>query len=474
MPNPKDNLKNLLKITLTLLTAIVMSVGILKPEILNGTPASPAVGNWYQQFMPDLNGKPVSDIMFVDSLTGYGVTGDGVSGDTNFIIKTTNSGNNWSIVSTTGGDFSRVFFLNPDTGYVSGILNSFGAYLIKTTNAGANWTLVNVPSGIFIRDIHILNNDTMWLVHESVMKSIYRTTNGSVSWEQQFLDPNPLTKVYMYNGRLGFFSTDFKTYRTTNSGLNWNEINGEKGFRDIYFADSLTGWKADTYIGINDTNIRKTTNGGLNWYRQKLPTGGFISSSYALNIAGINKDTLFAVGGYVQFPNGQYRGIIYRTINGGNNWFYQIPDTTINIPIYSFVDFTSKSNGWAFLSLPVMSIHTTNGGDPIWITTIEAINNEVPKQFRLEQNYPNPFNPKTNIKYSILSNVKGEMSNVSLIVYDITGREIAILVNTEQNPGTYLTEWNASGYSCGVYFYKLSVTAGKEVFTETKRMMLIK
>lgn len=73
-----------------------------------------------------------------------------------------------------------------------------------------------------------------------------------------------------------------------------------------------------------------------------------------------------------------------------------------------------------------------------------------------------------------MSNVKGEMSNVSLIVYDITGREIAILVNTEQNAGTYLTDWNASGYSSGVYFYKLSVTTGKEVFTETKKMLMVK
>jgi hypothetical protein len=101
----------------------------------------------------------------------------------------------------------------------------------------------------------------------------------------------------------------------------------------------------------------------------------------------------------------------------------------------------------------------------------------IPKEYALYQNYPNPFNPKSKIRYSVPSgkyqippNVKGEISNVKLAIYDILGREIEILVNQHQLPGTYEIDWDGTNYPSSVYFYKL--TAGE--YTETKKMILIK
>jgi photosystem II stability/assembly factor-like uncharacterized protein len=108
---------------------------------------------------------------------------------------------------------------------------------------------------------------------------------------------------------------------------------------------------------------------------------------------------------------------------------------------------------------------------------ITKISTEVPKTYSLSQNYPNPFNPTTKIKFDIASNVKqparskaGETSNVKLLVYDILGREIAILVNEQLKPGTYEISWDASQYASGIYFYKLMT----DEFTEAKKMVLIK
>jgi len=88
-----------------------------------------------------------------------------------------------------------------------------------------------------------------------------------------------------------------------------------------------------------------------------------------------------------------------------------------------------------------------------------------PKTFTLAQNYPNPFNPNTTIEFAI-----PQSSNVSLKVYDMTGREVATLVNEFRNTGNYVAIWNASGVSSGVYFYKL--VSGN--FVETKKMILAK
>jgi len=94
-----------------------------------------------------------------------------------------------------------------------------------------------------------------------------------------------------------------------------------------------------------------------------------------------------------------------------------------------------------------------------------------PTEFRLEQNYPNPFNPITKIKYTIpnvtLSEVEG--SRVQLKVYDVLGNEVAVLVNENKPSGNYEVDFNASGLSSGVYFYKL--TSGS--FSQTKKMILL-
>jgi len=92
-------------------------------------------------------------------------------------------------------------------------------------------------------------------------------------------------------------------------------------------------------------------------------------------------------------------------------------------------------------------------------------NNTEPVKYSLEQNYPNPFNPVTSVSYQLAKNGK-----VSLIVFDITGKEIDVLVNQNQNAGYYKIQWNASQFSSGVYFYKLIT----DNYIETKKMILLK
>jgi hypothetical protein len=86
-------------------------------------------------------------------------------------------------------------------------------------------------------------------------------------------------------------------------------------------------------------------------------------------------------------------------------------------------------------------------------------------EFNLSQNYPNPFNPTTKIKFSI-----PRTEHVSVIIYDILGREITRLIDNELNPGSYETEFKGADISSGIYFYRL--TAGE--LTEIRKMMLIK
>lgn len=100
---------------------------------------------------------------------------------------------------------------------------------------------------------------------------------------------------------------------------------------------------------------------------------------------------------------------------------------------------------------------------------IEPVSNEItqeiPDQFSLEQNYPNPFNPSTNIQFNL-----PEQSNVTLQVYDISGRQIAVLVDEPMNAGSHTINWNASNLASGVYLYR--ITAGD--FTAVRKLTIIK
>ncbi len=104
------------------------------------------------------------------------------------------------------------------------------------------------------------------------------------------------------------------------------------------------------------------------------------------------------------------------------------------------------------------------------LTDVNDNPNLASRSFQLYQNYPNPFNPVTTIKYQIPANVKGQLANVKIIVFDILGREIKTLVNEQKPAGTYEIQFDASKLSSGVYFYQLS--AGS--FVETKKLMLLK
>jgi len=88
-----------------------------------------------------------------------------------------------------------------------------------------------------------------------------------------------------------------------------------------------------------------------------------------------------------------------------------------------------------------------------------------PAEFKLSQNFPNPFNPTTNISYTLQKDVK-----VRLAVFDLLGREVAVLVNGVQNAGQHTVHFSGADMATGVYLYRLQVA--DEIIT--KKMVLVK
>lgn len=147
---------------------------------------------------------------------------------------------------------------------------------------------------------------------------------------------------------------------------------------------------------------------------------------------------------------------------GGEEWqvlgFVSGNGTTTAAQSYSFLD--NSASGKVQYRLKQIDFD----GRFEYSTVIE-LEAGAPTQFMLEQNYPNPFNPTTTITY-----ILPVASDVRLEIFDMLGRKVATLLSEKQSAGTHTYTLNASGFSSGAYFYRIS--AG--TFTQTKKMMLVK
>lgn len=484
---------------------------------------------WVEQQVPADVGLLIS-IDFVNANTGVSTGwfwGNEIEGRAIF---TTNGGFNW--ISASVPDSSRslvtVQMMNTVTGYCAAAYNILGAcnsfspnnrfhFLKKepvVTNFYGRRDTVLGTRGFFLKST---NAGQSWFTHGNVPPDVFYLIG------MDFID---MSTGFISAQASPYYPWEEWIYKTTDGGLNWTLSYHDqytKSIRSICFVDSSMAF-AVGYVRIENPVypiegvIIRTTNGGMNWSQQI-----FYYMNNFTDITMVNNSTGFACG--VSNSDTIHRGVVYKTTNSGQNWFklgFQI-DTTIldGIEFYpssgTGICYGTEGKadtafpGWYLLEHTVISkttdygntwqshfnddpdnvlvgskmltlanwyiaggnplniakiLHTTNGGE----IGIEPISSEIPGQFSLYQNYPNPFNPVTIIKFSLPLPSEGGAQAVRLVVYDILGRQIAVLLNEQLRPGSYEVTWDASNYPSGVYFYKLIT----DEFLKTKKMILIK
>ena len=248
---------------------------------------------------------------------------------------------------------------------------------------------------------------------------------------------------------------------------------------------ALTSVNNVIFAGLQSEGVLKSTNNGENW--TQTPLNGITVTSLVSNsgflIAGTEGSGVFVSSdagsswvnsslnsGVIHTLNAQ-GNIIFAGLSSPNN-FYVSNDNGFNWALKNdgLGNVTVRSvcgiNGFVFAGTSANGVYRRSLSE---LTAIQTLSNEIPNNFSLSQNYPNPFNPETTINFSIPS-VETTRRVVSLKVYNISGREVATLVNQQLTPGTYSVQWDASNYPSGVYFYNLS-SGG---FTQTNKMVLIK
>lgn len=384
--------------------------------------------------------------------------------------------------------FHHVAFVNRWTGWVCG-----DGVIKKTTNGGEDWKeQTHEATEKYLYCIFPVDSSIVYCV--GYWQTILKTTNGGENWQTirngTFgFGPSYLT-TYFLNKDTGWITgSGFTILKTYDGGNTFDSITTFpiSFIYDIRFKDIMTGIKC----GVGGL-VQRTTNGGYNWYNVNIPLNDTLSSFYKMHVYQNQHCYLPANGGrvfyssdfgsnwitvgYVQCPGqsqlycirfanlltgwvgGSY-GILFKTSDRGHNW---LEENTNNDQRYiQSLWFDDTLIGWA-VGGGGKIIHTTSGGQ----TYITLSSNEVlPGDFELKQNYPNPFNSQTTIEFTI-----GEKDFYKIIIYDIIGREVAIIHDNLISRGKYKLIFKANDLSSGIYYYVLS----SEKIILKKKFVLIK
>ncbi len=421
--------------------------------------SSNAGANWSDKtFMKSAGNR--NDI-WAESPTGKAITvGNlGAAGANDQIMITTNGGTNWSLAGITSSqNFRSVNMVDANTGFICGS----GGEIQKTTNGGFNWTALttNIPTTESLYKIQFINTNTGWTFSNSynATGTVFKTTNGGLNWTQSLLsgtDSTRITGAHMVDANTGWVISSLpaltpRPYKTTDGGATWTRQDDFSGtwpavLSGIQMLNANTGFIVGGYAS---SSLIKTTNGGTNWFPVALP---FSTGYNGVSFANDNLGLVVA-----------NTSLVCMTTNGGTTWTFQNANDGNMIACKMFANGNSYivGNGQVFPHASIFKNSNT-------VTTGNEYTSVIPEKYMLEQNYPNPFNPVTTIRFAL-----PKSGNVSLLVYDLAGREIASVVrNTELNAGTFSYQFDGSSLSSGVYFYKLTVN-GKPV--DTKKMVIIK
>lgn len=290
---------------------------------------------------------------------------------------------------------------------------------------------------------------------------------------------NVIVTGYSANISNGNPSTyDIATIKYDKNGITeWTKVfNGNENAEDRPFGIAVD---AANNVYVTGITLRTATSNDIVTIKYSSTGGQSWTSFY--NSASNNADQAY---GLALSPNGNYIYVIGSSLAGQNETpvllKYNSNGTLAQSVLYPAIGRAtclSVSNlnnlfigGYQQVNSDEMALNNDFismefEGGLINIVGISGNNNEIPNQYKLFQNYPNPFNPVTTVKMQLPQTGLAKLS-----VYDISGKEVAVLINRQLAAGTYEITFDAGSLASGIYFYKLF--AGD--YTDTKKMTLVK
>ena len=307
----------------------------------------------------------------------------------------------------------------------------------RTSDRGGTWTGVTGLSG---KDVHCFLEKGPNLFAGTFGSGVYRSSDDGATWTESspgLADPDISALVTVGDD---IFAGTFGggIYRSIDDGVTWSPV--PTGF-DPY-VQALGSIGTTLYAGTWRLGMFRSTDSGATW--TELNDGLESWDIHALKVYGPH---LFV---------GTYAGVALLT--AGSTTWQAINTNLSNLYVWSlavgdsFVYAGTTGGLWERpISQVITSVHPASGG--------------IPSGFILAQNYPNPFNPGTTIEFGV-----PERCRVKLSVYDLTGREVATLVDGLEEPGYRVVGFDGGNLASGIYYYRLK----SDKFIGTKKLLLMR
>ena len=390
----------------------------------------------------------------------------------------------------------------------------------KTDDAGITWNEFGVFDRYFsgnMVDISMINSNRVWVA--TGLGLIYNTTDGGENWTTQYYDTTKtrfMNYIEMFDINNGIAMGDALNntlpavfLKTEDGGTSWISMNDSPfasssgdSWRRIDFVNPQIGYFAFS-VGSR-YEIYKTTDGGANWNKTNFSISDKVDVNAGVHIIKFYNENIGLVYDINNNLGTDNNRVIYRTIDGGENWevfsiasngwgndFEFLPNNPAKVWFtdsrklffssdtgrtwtFRTVDdensevgrdlvFVNDSCGWVLGDDDKLFYTNNNGGTATDVR--ENIDEIIPTEFTLYQNYPNPFNPTTHFEYELPNK-----SFVNISVYNILGEKEIELVNKEQGAGSYNVSFHGANLPSGVYL--IHMKAGK--YSNTIKAVLAK
>ena len=344
------------------------------------------------------------------------------------LFRSSDHGTSWDSAGMTGYWVRSMAVSSSDNIFLVGIGDAYGAGVFRSTDHGTNWK--NIYKSNLVNCVHVAGDNSIWigLQYSHEHNGIFRSTDNGESWDSVFSDTKNFNCIATLSGGKIFSGSYGRVYRSLDNGKTWSY--SKKGLANAKITAIAVNKAGQVFVATAGYGIFRSDDEGTTWKEVGESSG----PDYSCLLVDKNQNIYTGTQGYW----------VYKSTDNGDNWTL----TNSGLTNKYVLSLTMDKDGYLYAGTDTSGVFRSTNKVISGISDIQSSSN----QPKLYQNYPNPFAHNTTISYYV-----SRKTQVSLVVYNLTGKKVRELINESQDKGRHSILFNADNLPDGIYYYTLSM-----------------